>query len=107
MALALAWSLWRMSRRPAGRENRIADEYRIALRDLTFNSKPIINNLTFFAQENVAHAAVLSRVLSDHLVNVGSSPLCTVTNAAYPAVVPPRYQITSTLPDRLYMQKYW
>lgn len=59
-----------MSRQPAGRETTIAEEYKIALRDLTFNSKPIINNLTFFAQENASHAALLSRVLSDHLVNV-------------------------------------
>ena len=48
----------------------VGDEYRYALRDLTFNSKPIINNLTLFAHEQVAYAAILGRVLCDHLVTV-------------------------------------
>lgn len=48
----------------------ISDEYRYGLRDLTFNSRPIINNLTLFAQDHVGSAPALARVLTDHLVNV-------------------------------------
>lgn len=48
----------------------VEEEYRHALKDLTFNSKPIINNLTFFAQENVRSASDISQTLSDHLLSV-------------------------------------
>ncbi len=48
----------------------ISEEYKYALRDLTFNSKPIINNLTLFAQEHLNAASLISRVLIDHLLSV-------------------------------------
>lgn len=48
----------------------IAFEYKNALRDLTFNSKPIINNLTAIAHQHISMAPAVARVLSDHLVFV-------------------------------------
>lgn len=107
-----------MKQRPsvagASRWGPVGEEYRVALRDLTFNSKPIINNLTFFAQDHAAAASELSQVLGEHLVSVlqllcrvvRPLTLCSVSSCLS-AVVPSRYQITCTLPDRLYLQKYW
>jgi hypothetical protein len=48
----------------------VAKKYRNALRDLTFNSKPIINNLTMFAHGNIAHAPLIVKTLVSHLVTV-------------------------------------
>jgi pre-mRNA cleavage complex 2 protein Pcf11 len=50
--------------------DRLALQYRHALRDLTFNSKPIINNLTMLAHENVAYASTVVQVLIDHFLTV-------------------------------------
>lgn len=49
---------------------RVARQYQHALRDLTFNSKPIINNLTMLAQENSAYASSIVQVLIAHLLSV-------------------------------------
>jgi pre-mRNA cleavage complex 2 protein Pcf11 len=49
-----------------------ARKYRHALRDLTFNSKPIINNLTMLAHENIAHAPLIVKSLTSHLITVPS-----------------------------------
>lgn len=48
----------------------VVEEYRRAIGDLTFNSKPIITNLTIIAQENVAAAPALARVIAEHLLTV-------------------------------------
>lgn len=48
----------------------VARKYRHALRDLTFNSKPIINNLTMLAHENIAHAPLIVKTLTSHLITV-------------------------------------
>lgn len=49
---------------------RVARQYQHALRDLTFNSKPIINNLTMLAQEHSPHASSIVHVLISHLLSV-------------------------------------
>lgn len=54
----------------AGDEVGVAQQYRHALRDLTFNSKPIINNLTMLAHQNMNHAPALVTTLLGHLVAV-------------------------------------
>ncbi len=51
----------------------VSEEYRLALRDLTFNSKPIINNLTLFAAEHGNDdetARLISGILCQHLAQV-------------------------------------
>lgn len=50
--------------------DRLAQQYRLALRDLTFNSKPIINNLTMLAQENITNASTVVQALIDHFLTV-------------------------------------
>lgn len=51
-------------------EDKVARQFKHALRDLTFNSKPIINNLTMLAQEQVSHASSIVPVLLSHLLTV-------------------------------------
>jgi pre-mRNA cleavage complex 2 protein Pcf11 len=43
----------------------------VSLRELTFNSRPIINNLTIIAQENVYAAQAITRAIEEHISRVG------------------------------------
>lgn len=51
---------------------RIQEKYRESLNDLTVNSKPIINALTFAAEDHVhdGHAIDVVTVLEDHILRV-------------------------------------
>lgn len=95
-----------------GRWRSVSEEYRYGLRDLTFNSKPIINNLTLFAQDHVQSAPELARVLTDHLVMVKRRSSCLdllihVVNPPLDYLVSPRVQASCTIPYRLYCEKHW
>lgn len=59
----------------------VAEDFRAALEDLTMNSRYEISNLTVIAKENIEHATAISRVLENHIRNVGTdrsllSPHC-------------------------------
>jgi hypothetical protein len=48
------------------------DEYKNALNDLKMNSKPVINFLTYLAEEKVANAYQVVRAIEDRILEVGS-----------------------------------
>lgn len=51
-------------------DNHVSQEYKTALRDLTFNSKPLINVLTMLAEENVNHGMDIVHVICDRIKQV-------------------------------------
>lgn len=51
----------------------VAEDYRQALEDLTTNVRFEISNLTMIAREQTEHAQVISEVLQDHILKVGST----------------------------------
>ena len=48
----------------------VMNEYRTSLRDLHFNSKPLINMLTMLAEENEQHAPKIVKVIEDEILKV-------------------------------------
>lgn len=48
----------------------VKQDYLESLQELTFNSKPIITNLTVIAQENVAFAQVIAQAIEEHIIKV-------------------------------------
>ena len=51
----------------------VAEDYKNSLEDLTLNSRYEISNLTVIAKENMDHALAISRVIENHIRNVGYS----------------------------------
>lgn len=51
----------------------VAEDYKNSLEDLTTNDKFQISNLTVIAKENTEHAMAISRVLENHIRNVGAN----------------------------------
>lgn len=49
----------------------VAEDYRRALEDLSFNTRYEISNLTLIARENVENAMAISDVVLDHIKKVG------------------------------------
>lgn len=45
-------------------------EYESSLKDLTFNSKPLINMLTMLAEESIAHAPEIVKLIEAKLMKV-------------------------------------
>jgi hypothetical protein len=54
----------------AARNDELIREYREGLRELTFNSKPIINNLTIIAGENVGLCRDIAPAIVDRMRQV-------------------------------------
>lgn len=52
-------------------EKTVVDEYKSSLKDLNFNSKPLINMLTMLADENKKHAPLIVKTIVDHITSVG------------------------------------
>jgi pre-mRNA cleavage complex 2 protein Pcf11 len=49
----------------------VAEDFRLALEDLTMNSRYEISNLTVIAKENTENALAISEVLKEHIKRVG------------------------------------
>lgn len=50
----------------------LKNQYLNSLRELTFNSKPIITNLTIIAEENLSNAHVIVQAIEQQISNVSS-----------------------------------
>ena len=53
-----------------GKAREVAEEYKSALADLTFNSKPMINLLTMLADENRDCAQTIVQAICDRIKQV-------------------------------------
>lgn len=49
----------------------VAEDYRLALEDLSSNMRFEISNLTVIARENTEHALAIADVLQQHILKVG------------------------------------
>ena len=56
----------------AGRAKAVSEEYKSALIDLTFNSKPMINLLTMLAEENNEYAQCIVNVICERIKQVST-----------------------------------
>lgn len=55
-----------------GISDEVAEDFKLALEDLTMNSRYEISNLTVIAKENTEHALAISEALKDHIKRVGN-----------------------------------
>lgn len=53
-----------------GVSDEVAEDFKLALEDLTMNSRYEISNLTVIAKENTEHALAISEALQDHIKKV-------------------------------------
>ena len=49
----------------------VAEDYRLALEDLSSNGRFEISNLTLIARENTEHALAIADTLQQHILKVG------------------------------------
>ena len=52
----------------------VAEDYRLALEDLSSNMRFEISNLTVIARENTEHALAIAEVLQQHILKVRTYP---------------------------------
>jgi hypothetical protein len=55
----------------SGDSAEVAEDYRMALEDLSSNMRFEISNLTVIARENTEHALAIAEVLQQHILKVG------------------------------------
>ena len=54
----------------ASQPNDVVTEYKTAIQDLTFNSKPLINALTMLAEDNKDFGSNIIKVICDRIMEV-------------------------------------
>lgn len=52
----------------------LAEDYKVSLEDLTFNSRVEIMNLTIIARENIHAAQAIARTIEEHINKVNFPP---------------------------------
>lgn len=59
----------------SGDSAEVAEDYRLALEDLSGNLRFEISNLTVIARENTEHALAIAEVLQQHILKVSGDPM--------------------------------
>jgi pre-mRNA cleavage complex 2 protein Pcf11 len=63
----------------------VAEDYRLALEDLSSNMRFEISNLTVIARENTEHALAIAEVLQQHILKVRTYPYRRTLTKTYDA----------------------
>jgi pre-mRNA cleavage complex 2 protein Pcf11 len=81
-----------------GASDEVAEDFKLALEDLTMTTRYEISNLTIIAKENTEHALAISEVLKDHIKKVShcllyshmwiSEPICPEKTGLYDFQIP-------------------
>jgi hypothetical protein len=86
----------------------VADYVDALKRDLTFNSKPHINNLTTIAKENVSYCTEIVAAVEQRIRTVSNYSLIMSNNVTDILLLGPTIRkVTFTILVRLYCQEYW
>ncbi|KAH6603944.1 mrna cleavage factor complex component pcf11 [Trichoderma cornu-damae] len=71
----------------------VAEDYRLALEDLSSNMRFEISNLTVIARENTEHALAIAEVLQQHILKVGHDTDALLSISSYLGSAPPNKKL--------------
>jgi pre-mRNA cleavage complex 2 protein Pcf11 len=85
----------------ASESEEVAEDYRLALEDLSSNMRFEISNLTVIARENTEHALAIAEVLQQHILKVRYQTKPSKKRRLYCVAIFPSFLLCSLCPIML------